>query len=227
MISDPYSVLGVSPNASDEEIKKAYRALAKKYHPDLNPGDKEAERRMNEINAAYDQIKNPQQSASGGYGGSSGGSSGAGYGGFGGFGGFGGWGFGGNAYGQNSSDYEEPTAQRAAMNYIRTRHFNEALNALSQIPEAERGARWYYLSALANYGLGNRIAAIEHAERAVNMDPDNYEYRSFLNEVKMGGSFYRSYSQTYTPVFRGGNICLSLCLANLLCNFLSLCCRFR
>ena len=224
MISDPYSVLGVSPNASDEEIKKAYRALAKKYHPDLNPGDKEAERHMNEINAAYDQIKNPQQSSSGGYGASSGGSSGAGYGGF---GGFGGWGFGGNTYGQSSSDYEEPTAQRAAMNYIRTRHFNEALTALSQIAVADRGARWYYLSALANYGLGNRIAAMEHAERAVEMDPDNYEYRSLLNEIKMGGSFYRSYSQTYSPIVRGGNLCLSLCLANLLCNSLSLCCRYR
>ena len=58
MVQDPYSVLGVSPNASDEEIKKAYRELAKKYHPDRNPGDEEAARKMNEINAAYDQIKN-------------------------------------------------------------------------------------------------------------------------------------------------------------------------
>ena len=59
MMEDPYKVLGVSPNASDEEIKQAYRRLAKKYHPDLNPGDKEAARRMQEVNAAYEQIKDP------------------------------------------------------------------------------------------------------------------------------------------------------------------------
>lgn len=57
MIKDPYKVLGVSPEASDEEITKAYRRLAKKYHPDLNPGDKTAEARMAEINEAYDTIK--------------------------------------------------------------------------------------------------------------------------------------------------------------------------
>ena len=61
MVNDPYSVLGVSKDASEAEIKSAYRRLAKKYHPDLNPGDAEAARKMNEINAAYEQIKNPSQ----------------------------------------------------------------------------------------------------------------------------------------------------------------------
>ena len=61
LISDPYKVLGVSPDASDEEIKKAYRRLAKKYHPDLNPGDAVAAQKMQEINAAYEQIKNPEK----------------------------------------------------------------------------------------------------------------------------------------------------------------------
>ena len=60
MGTDPYQVLGVSPNASEDEIRQAYRRLAKKYHPDLNPGDKTAAQKMNEINAAYDAIKNPQ-----------------------------------------------------------------------------------------------------------------------------------------------------------------------
>ena len=58
MVSDPYKVLGVSRDASDEEIKKAYRDLTKKYHPDLNPGDEHAAQMMNDVNAAYDQIKN-------------------------------------------------------------------------------------------------------------------------------------------------------------------------
>ena len=67
MYQDPYKVLGVAPGASDEEVKKAYRELTKKYHPDLNPGDPTAAEKMNEINAAYDQIKNggAQQSAYG------------------------------------------------------------------------------------------------------------------------------------------------------------------
>ena len=61
MIDDPYKVLGVSPNATDEEIKQAYRRLAKKYHPDRNPGDAEAAKKMQQVNDAYDQIKNPQK----------------------------------------------------------------------------------------------------------------------------------------------------------------------
>ena len=214
MNSDPYKVLGVSPNASDEEIKKAYRSLAKKYHPDVNPGNKDAERKMNEINAAYDQIKNPQASQQqyGGYN--------PGAGGFGGFGGFGS-GFGG--YSSRQSSYQEQESDsnsiRAAMNYIRTRHFREALNALSGVPEKERNARWFYLCAVANYGLGNRIAAVENAERAAMMEPDNAEYQSLLNELKGGGSFYTAYSKGFPASSLNGSVCAGVCLASLLCRF--------
>ena len=204
MNADPYKVLGVSPNASDDEIKKAYRALAKKYHPDVNPGNKDAEHRMNEINAAYDQIKNPQSSQQSSYGG---------YGSYGGFGGFG-----GNARSYQDSG-EESNAVRAALNYIRTQHFAEALSALSGVPAAERNAKWYYLHAIANYGLGNRIAAMESAERAVTMEPSNYEYRSLLNELRGGGSFYTTYSKGFPASNAGSNVCMGICLASMLFRF--------
>lgn len=204
MIDDPYKVLGVSPDASDEEIKRAYRRLAKKYHPDLNPGDQEAARKMQEVNAAYEQIKNPekaQQSSQGGYGG--------GY-----YDPFGG------AYRQQSYG-ESQTAdqyQQAAAQYIRFGRYQEALNALDN--SQERNARWYYLSALANDGLGNQVTALEHIRRAVSMEPDNPEYQQTLNQIEYGGAAYRQQAGQFRGFSIGGDPCTNLCLcylANLFC----------
>ena len=204
MIGDPYQILGVSRDASDEEIKQAYRALAKKYHPDLNPGDEEAAKKMQQVNAAYEQIKNPEKAAS-----SAGNQQ---YDPFGGFGGFGGYG------GYRREQTESERYQQAAMQYIRYGSFREALNVLSN--DKNRNAQWYYLSALANNGLGNQVTALEHIRRAVSMAPDNMEYLHALDEIEHGGAAYRRQAQHYGGyTMRGGsffNMCLCL-LAQLFC----------
>ena len=207
-MGDPYKILGVSPDASDDEIKRAYRQLAKKYHPDLNPGDQEAARKMQEVNDAYERIKNPQKASSGSYGGGYGSSGAYGYDPFG--------GYRQQAYGQSSGD----AYQQSAFQYIRFGRYAEALNVLQN--STQRDARWYYLSALANDGLGNQVTALEHIRRAVSMDPDNMEYLDALNRIEHGGSAYRQNAGN----FRGFNMrtdpCTSLCLCYL---FQMFCCR--
>ena len=198
MINDPYQVLGVSPGASDEEIKKAYRRLAKKYHPDRNPGDAEAARKMQEINAAYEQIKDPQAYTSQGQGGA----------------GYGYDPFGGRQQTGSSDQYTQ-----AAEQYIRFGRYREALNLLNNM--SQKNARWYYLSALANDGIGNQVTALEHIRRAVSMEPDNYQYLQALEELQSGGASYRRQAGS----FRGFNArtgMLPLCLCWLSQFF---CCR--
>ncbi len=199
---DPYSVLGVDRNASDEEIKKAYRRLSRKYHPDANinnPNKAQAEEKFKEIQQAYDQIMKEREY------GSAYESSG---------------GFGGQTSGYQD---EEAVRRQAAANYIQNGHYQEALNVLSGLQQ--RNGQWYYLSAMANMGIGNNVNALNDIREAVRLEPDNMQYKMLLQRIEGGGSWYQEHQNPFggMPV-AGDNMCMSLCLANLACN---LCCPGR
>ena len=221
---DPYQVLGVPRNATEEEIKKAYRTLSRKYHPDANinnPNKDEAEEKFKEIQQAYQQIMKERTEGTtghsyGGYGhSSSGGYGGSSYGGFGGFGGFG-------DFNSSGTGYEEDGHLRAAGNYVRNGYYKEARTVLDDMPEASRNAHWYYYSALAHAGLGNQIAAMEHARRASALEPNNREYANLVYQFENGGTWYQQRQYSYGQPYAGGSsLCFKLCLANLFCN---LCC---
>ena len=211
-MADPYQILGVDRNASDEEIKRAYRKLAKKYHPDANPGDESAAKKMQEINDAYDRIKNPEKNQGPGSGSQGYNPYGQGYGSYG-YGPFGGY------YQQQNRSYNQKYADshlQAAYNYILYRRYREALNVLAQF-EGVKGAEWYYLSALANQGIGNQVTALEHMRKAVSMDPGNQEYLNALDRMEHGGDDYRRQAGNFQGFDLKMNPCTSLCLCYL-CN---------
>ena len=109
----------------------------------------------------------------------------------------------------------------AARNYINAGYYREAMNALGQVPEGARGARWFYYAGVSSQGLGNNVDALNYAKRAADMEPDNADYASFLRRLQNGGSWYQDRGQSY-----GQNLtsdattrwCLSICAINLLCN---------
>lgn len=199
-MNDPYSVLGVSPSASDDEIKKAYRDLARKYHPDNyqdNPLADLAQEKMKAINEAYDTITKARaggsaqssQSYSQGY---------------------------SQSYTQQS--YAEQDASAAAA-YNRIR---QAINAgnltladqlLAAIPT--RDAEWYFLSGAVAYRKGWMDEAQRNYQIAASMAPGNAEYRQAMQMVRYnGGGYYRT---GYQNGCDGCDICTALMCLNCLC----------
>ena len=141
MTKNPYDVLGVPQSATDDEVKKAYRDLSRKYHPDANvdnPLADLAEEKFKEIQEAYDTIMKEREK---------GGGSGYGY----------GYGYGGG-YQQQSSGQNTSTETQAVYNFINNRRYQDALNLLNRMQG--RDAQWYYLSAAANAGVGNNEMCI-------------------------------------------------------------------
>jgi len=259
MIDDPYKVLGISPNASQDEIKKAYRQLAKKYHPDLHPNDPNANQRMNEINEAYDMLTNPekyaakraqqqqsQQRQQGGYYGQQYGQSSQGYGqrnqqqGYNPYQGPGGWasdfdfgdifGFGFAGAQQASTRPQEQPGDsmeiRRVISAINSGRYQEAIQFLTHIPSTGRNARWFYLSALANNGLGNSVQAVDHMTKAAQLEPNNRTYVQLLQQFRRAGQTYETNARGFDMhTVDMHKLCLGLCAAQFCCGPYSyICC---
>ena len=196
MVANPYEVLGVSPNASNDEIKKAYRELSRKYHPDSyvnNPLADLAEEKFKEVQEAYDQIMKQRESG-GSYSYQEGGQS---------------------QYSSSSSNQETVELQ-AARNYINTRRFREALNVLAGI--SNRNAMWYYYSSIANMGIGNNLVAVDHAKQAAAMEPNNMEYVNFANQMQFRGQHYQTMGYGYgRQSYGSGNLCCDLWCLDTMC----------
>ena len=196
---NPYEVLGVPENADKETIKKAYKELVKKYHPDKyvnNPLADLATEKMKEINNAYDILMNQngssssQNNYSGNY-----------------------------NRGYNSGSYNTGGAasSQSVRMLINMRNFAAAMSMLQTLPQ---NAEWNYLMGLCKINTGMYDAGINHIRTAVNMDPNNMEYRSTLNNIENRNTTYRQYN---TGNMGGcmGDPCS--CCSNLIC--LDCCCE--
>ena len=216
-MNDPYQVLGVSESATDAEVKKAYLALARKYHPDNyhdNPLADLAQEKMKEINAAYEQINKMrgssrggwQSSSSAGYGGYSGGYSGNYSGGY-------GYGYGGGGSAQQSGSSVLQQVRIA----INSGDLSRAEALLANY--ADHNAEWNFLRGAVCYRRGWLDEARRYYETAVQMDPGNREYRQALEFMDAAGrSAYSPDGVFGTELCGSGSLCQQLCCTYLLCN---------
>ena len=199
-MTDPYQVLGVSPSASDEEVKKAYRELAKKYHPDNyadSPLADVAEQKMKEVNEAYDMINQMRQKGKGT------GSTGT-----------------GSSYGNTSS-----SQFYSVRIYIQRNMINEAEQVLNNTPESSRTAEWYYLKGMCAYRRGWSDQANNYFQTACNMDPNNQEYRAAMNNINAQRSYNYGGYNTQNTTNSMGCSCCDICTAIMCMDCLCDCCR--
>lgn len=193
-MKDPYEVLGLKRGASKDEVKHAYRNLAKKYHPDMNvdnPLAHLAEEKFKEIQWAYDEIMNGRASGSS-Y------ESSSGY----------------NNYSSNTYGSLNTIRQ-----YINIGRYREAIQALNNI--SDRNAEWNFLMGVCYMNLGSTLQGRQFIQTAVNMDPSNMEYYNFLNQIN---NMQRSYNQRVYNYGGGGSssvdCCTQLICADCLCECL-------
>ena len=201
-MNDPYQILGVPETATDEEVKRAYRELARKYHPDNyhdNPLADLAQEKMKEINAAYEQITKMR---SGGRSGGNGYSSAGGYSGY-------------QQYGGQSASGSSVLQQvRIA---IQTGNISRAEALLANY--SDHNAEWNFLRGAVCYRRGWMDEAKRYYQTACQMDPGNAEYRQALEFMERGTqTAYRPGGQPFGTEACGGNLCLPLCCLWTLCN---------
>jgi molecular chaperone DnaJ len=169
-LSNPYEVLGINQGASEEEIKKAYREMVKKYHPDQyqdNPLSTLAEEKLREINEAYESLTKNTNVNSNGYRGR-----GKGWGGF------------NNPGTSGGSEFFNQVKM-----HIKSGNIRAAEELLKN--SNDRTAEWYYLNGLVFLRKGWYDEAYSSIQTAVNMDPNNFEYRDALNRINTSNKTYR------------------------------------
>ena len=200
-MNDPYKVLGVSPDASDDEIKKAYRQLARKYHPDKYRDSDLADlasEKMKEVNAAYEEIKKMREN------GGSNGKNSSGRGGY-------------QSYAGNNSSTGDPTYAEIRRN-INSGNVGRAEQMLYSVAEHLRNAEWNFLMGCVMARRGNYVDAQRYFDIACSMDPYNNEYRAAQNELRNRANGYGGgYRTTNSGGCSGCDVCSGLLCADCCC----------